>query len=277
MKISTCDDAEVNALINSGVNTNITDKYGKNALHRAAEHGCLKVVDILIKNGANVNAVGGDDSTALAFVASNGTEIVDLLVKNGADVNLNAPIINLIQTHKDDIAIQLIKNGADVNIQYGGEAPMYPLNTAALFAQCPENIVEQLVNAGANLSITNEMGRSPLSEAINDGYDRIAELYIKNGADVNQTDDYGYTPLFLAAQKRLDNVVEMLIKKGANVNARTEDASTPLHWAAQSGSATTVNLLLKNGADKDAKTSDGKTPLDFAEMKGNREIGQFLT
>ncbi|KAJ6645266.1 putative ankyrin repeat protein, partial [Pseudolycoriella hygida] len=196
-----CDDAEVNALINSGVNTNIADENGKNALHRAAEHGCLKVVDILIKNGANVNAIADNQITALALVASNGTEIVDLLVKNGADVNLNAPIITLIQSHKDDVAIQLIKNGADVNIRHGVERPIYPLNTAALFPQCTENIVEQLVNAGANLNIVGQLGRSPLIEAINDGYDSIAELYIKNGADVNHTDDFGYTPLFLAALK----------------------------------------------------------------------------
>ena len=60
-------------------------KKGKTALSKAAYHGHLKVVEILIAHGANVNTK--DFRTPLMWAAGNGHfEIVKLLIAHGADI-----------------------------------------------------------------------------------------------------------------------------------------------------------------------------------------------
>uniref|UniRef100_A0A915K970 Uncharacterized protein n=1 Tax=Romanomermis culicivorax TaxID=13658 RepID=A0A915K970_ROMCU len=56
------------------------------ALHEACNKGCLEAAEILMKNGANVNACGPEDDTPLHDAALNGNkDLVILLLKNGAD------------------------------------------------------------------------------------------------------------------------------------------------------------------------------------------------
>ena len=54
-------------------------------------HHQVDVVNLLLQNGANVNAASYDYVTALYCAARNGDiEIADLLIENGANVNLAA-------------------------------------------------------------------------------------------------------------------------------------------------------------------------------------------
>ena len=64
--------------------------WNKTALHIAAqeitEH--VDVVKVLIQNGADVNAVLDDGTTALHFAVSEGhTDFAKVLIQNGTDVN----------------------------------------------------------------------------------------------------------------------------------------------------------------------------------------------
>ncbi|KAE9389679.1 ankyrin [Gymnopus androsaceus JB14] len=64
--------------------------YG-NALQAAASNGNQAIVQLLLANGADVNAQGGLYTNALYAAASKGNEaIVQLLLTNGADVNAQA-------------------------------------------------------------------------------------------------------------------------------------------------------------------------------------------
>lgn len=75
-------------LIKGGADVNVLNE----PLHAAVSYGKPKVVEILIKNGANVNAQNNHKNIPLHLVAAFGdTEkhlaIAELLVNNGADVN----------------------------------------------------------------------------------------------------------------------------------------------------------------------------------------------
>ncbi len=62
---------------------------GESLLHLAVKNSHLYMVELLLKNGANVNIQDESENTALHYAASNGKkDFVALLIKHGADINL---------------------------------------------------------------------------------------------------------------------------------------------------------------------------------------------
>ncbi|SLM40588.1 P-loop containing nucleoside triphosphate hydrolase, partial [Lasallia pustulata] len=92
--------------------------------------GVTELVQLLLKNGADVNAQGGIYGNALQAASWGGHEsVVQLLLKNGADVNaqgghfgnaLPAAALQAVYcTGRESVVQLLLKNGADVNAQGG--------------------------------------------------------------------------------------------------------------------------------------------------------------
>jgi ankyrin repeat protein len=93
---------------------------------------------------------------------------------------------------------------------------------------------------------------SPIHEAAVAGDVELVEMLIENGADVDDRDVHGYTPLLLAIQAGHTDIAKVLIAGGADVNARAvsdggEDV-TPLYLSIILGRRFTETLLLENGA-----------------------------
>ena len=66
-----------------------TDPSGNTALHMACANGHLDIVKLLLKHGANPNALNKSKNTPLHWAALNGrTEIIELLIEAKADANL---------------------------------------------------------------------------------------------------------------------------------------------------------------------------------------------
>lgn len=64
-----------------------------------------------------------------------------------------------------------------------------------------ENIVDLLIENGANVSASSQDGWTPLHNAANNGHLSILKKLIEKGADVNVKKDDGYIALHNAAQK----------------------------------------------------------------------------
>ena len=58
--------------IESGVNVNAKDEFGKTALHYAAENGYLAAVRFLLENGVDANILNAQGNTALQLAQENG-------------------------------------------------------------------------------------------------------------------------------------------------------------------------------------------------------------
>jgi len=81
--------SEVKSLVSQGADVNCVYKNEITPLHLASRiMGDLGIVELLINNGANVNATtrNGYNSLMVACVR-NDTELVELLLKNKSDVN----------------------------------------------------------------------------------------------------------------------------------------------------------------------------------------------
>lgn len=68
----------------------------------------------------------------------------------------------------------------------------------------------RLVNTGANVNGTNEIGVSVLMFAVMRGDIRIVQLLLESGADADHTDDTGKTALWLAEGFKHEEIATLL-------------------------------------------------------------------
>ncbi|XP_064923937.1 ankyrin-3 isoform X43 [Columba livia] len=268
--------------LKNGVDINISNQNGLNALHLASKEGHVEVVAELIQRGASVDAATKKGNTALHIASLAGqAEVVKVLVTNRANVNAQSQ---------------------------NGFTPLY------MAAQ--ENhleVVKFLLDNGASQSLATEDGFTPLAVALQQGHDQVVSLLLENdtkgkvrlpalhiaarkddtkaaalllqndhNADVeskmmvNRTTESGFTPLHIAAHYGNINVATLLLNRGAAVDFTARNDITPLHVASKRGNANMVKLLLDRGAKIDAKTRDGLTPLHCGARSGHEQVVEML-
>ena len=136
------------------LNVDGRDDQGGTPLHVAADLGKERMVELLLRGGADVNARGVSHGNALQLAVVNGhITVTELLLKNGADVNAQSGYYSTaLQAAANRGHIKLVelllKNGANINAQGGffGSA----LNAAKMGHEkgCMA-VVQLLLKAGA--------------------------------------------------------------------------------------------------------------------------------
>ena len=162
----------------------------------------IEEVRDMVKAGANVNIANDHGKTPLFWAARKGrTEIVALLLVAGADVKTANDFIsptNAVFSRREFEAkygeIHNLLNAADLAQKDG--TPL--LAWAAKKGRT--DIVKLLIEAGANVNVTNKNGSTPLHIAADHGHTEIVKLLIEKEANVNMANKYGLTPLYFAAQ-----------------------------------------------------------------------------
>lgn len=134
--------------------------------------------------------------------------------------------------------------------------------------------VKSWISKGADINEYNDMGWTPLIQAVVQSNEAICALLIENGADINLCSipsDYdpigGKGPecvsaMYAAASFGKKEMMELLIEAGADFSIPDENGATPLHIA--SGDDLMFNQLIEYGADPEAKTNLGYKPVDYA-------------
>lgn len=258
------------------------------ALHMAAERGHAATVQLLLDEGAIVDAATYrpnhpfSGSTALHQAARNGHDkVLEMLLDNGAKIDAQvlwgATALHQAAQYGHVGAITLLLDrGANIESN-ANEASIRPLESAVSGGK--EDAVRVLITRGADLSSTTADLFPLLCRAANSGRVEVVQLLLEHGVSVN-----GVPALWAAAgslAQRRDEVVRLLLKEGADVSERTGmwaiyKEETALHDGARMGFDTTVRLLLENGAEVDALNSDKETPLHIAAMKGHKAVLQIL-
>jgi hypothetical protein len=77
----------IRRVLESGVNVNATDYYGRTPLMIVIENNRVDVVDLLIEYGANVNMADNNGHTPLMYAIFSNVDVVGTLIANGANVN----------------------------------------------------------------------------------------------------------------------------------------------------------------------------------------------
>ena len=175
---------------------------------------------------------------------------------------------------------QLVQDGKIVNTQSGNFGST-PLMCAA--ERGHEQVVVELIRAGASLTATNDSQQTALHHDSWYGQSSVVNTFIEAGANINEQDKYGRTPLMFAAAIGYDQVVLELIRAGANVTAISSHRmtvaadSTALHFAAKYDRIECGILLVEAGADMRTRNRDFKSPLDLASEDFQQAIHQAQT
>ncbi|TKA77323.1 hypothetical protein B0A49_02117 [Cryomyces minteri] len=221
----------VEDFLEKGMDINPESKQHGSVLHAASELGYDRIVEQLLKNGANVNAKSGKYG------------------KNGVDVNIQGGVYgNALQAasaegHEGTVRL-LLDNGADVNAQGGQYGNALPAAAWEFYydggrdekdqERARTNMVQLLLGKGADINIQ-------------------VRLLLDNGADVNaQGGEYG-DALQAAArcyhnttEETATSIVQLLLNKGPNVSAQGGSCGSALRAA--KGHKKILQLLIENGA-----------------------------
>jgi len=82
--------------------------------------------------------------------------------------------------------------------------------------------VKKHLDAGADVNLKDNWGRTPLHYAAGAGYKEIAELLITNGANINKKNDEGKTPLDSAIRRKQTETADLLRKHGVKTAEELE-------------------------------------------------------
>ncbi|KAJ7266763.1 ankyrin repeat domain-containing protein [Mycena rebaudengoi] len=257
--------------------TSISDQHKGWSLIDATRSGNLGMVQLLISQGANVNAEGRFHGNALQAASFNGhEEVVQLLLNRGADVNAQdggyRTALQAASEQGHEAVVQLLLNrGADVNAQ-GGD---YGNALLAASMNGHEAVVELLLNRGAEVNAQGGYYGNALQVASRNGNEAVVQLFLNRGADVNaQGGEYG-TTLQAASYNGHEAVVQLLLDRGADVNAQGGEYGTALQAASLIGHEAVVQLILNGGADVNAHGDYGNALL-VASMNGHEAVVELL-
>lgn len=262
----------------------------------------------LIKLGVDVNQKMPTNRTAAFFVRTK--DSIDLLIKNGADINAqslpgNTPLIQAVIRNNVIVAYELIAN--KVNPNQHNKANATPLTIAINKKNI--NMVKMLIANGADVNYFSSDSQAPIITAVSNADLQIFNLLINMGADVTYTNKLGKTCIYYmqafqeqwtiwrAMLKELKGKIDInhqdingdtvlhinperywLYKElNPDLNIQNHHGDTPLHiLIRKSDNPDIIYSLIEDGADINIKNIDNETAVDLAVKKGNQKIINIL-
>ncbi|KAF7998100.1 hypothetical protein HCN44_009498 [Aphidius gifuensis] len=253
-------------LLANGCDPGARSPRGETALHRAITNGHIgdthKFVEELLNYGcsAGVKEAGGG-LTALHMLTKQLSHAQTLrgLLKNDFDEALKTFEL-------------LAKAGAVNDKDHQGRSALHILASSTAFdnnhRQKVESLVKILLDCGADTTLKNDRGETPLHEALEFGALNTADILISK-TPTGLISRYGESPLHIAAKKNHTEIVDKLLKHGENSSLQNTEGNSPLHLASARGFHQIVSLLLTSSLnDIEQLNDDGLTALQVAAESG---------
>ena len=268
------------------------DTADRNWLMHAARFGYPKLVTVLLRHNANVDAVDASGKTALIHalekantsgdgeLLANLLTCTELMLANNANVNaadadgttalMHAAMLTSSPAHALKFVELLLARNANVNAAnaLGKTALMYVVHKAGM-TYIGFRVKEQLdLLSGVSCSGT-EGGQNVV-----DSYLACTKLLLEHNANVDAADADGRTALMycmygrlsMSSNDMLTKQVALLLDYKANIDAATHKHMTALKMAISDpfykAQTELVAILLRNGADP-LQCGGGQSPLQY--------------
>ena len=255
------------------------DKRGVTPLMVAANSNQLDIAYILVRRGANIDAVDKNGTSAIhRAMAKNHNEILNFLIKRGGDINAATPngktyLMKAIDTMQKKDVNKVIYRSANVNLKVNGVATIFhPLE------QGKDSIANMMISQGSQvLDCTNEKGESPFFVACRTGCNTVVNKILSMpGNNINIVNVDGDTPLIAAIENNHTSICSKLIKQGADISIVNKDGNNALMIAASKGTPSLCQQLIDKGADYKQVNKEGRNALSIAVTMGNTSIVKVL-
>ena len=230
-------------------------------------------VKSLLESHANPNIKHNNQPVLQIATTNKHSKILKLLLKYGADVNaiseLHQSALRIAVENDDLMTVSdLLEAGADTEILYRIELEVYSVikrkywNLKVLDIALLKNnaeIVELLLQKNALIGTSFFI-------AVTNCNSRIVEKFLLRGASINSRDKDGKTPLFHAVEGNNIEIVKLLLMIGASPNVRATNGLLLFHYAMKLGwqlNEEIFELLVHYGADINIPTEKGLLPINM--------------
>ncbi|XP_059479839.1 transient receptor potential cation channel subfamily A member 1 [Neocloeon triangulifer] len=226
------------------------DSEGNVPLHSAVHGGDIKAVELCLRSGAKISTQQHDLSTPVHLACAQGaTEIVRLMFK--MQPGEKAQCLSSCDVQK-----------------------MTPLHCAAMFDH-PE-IVEFLIEEGADMNVVDKERRSPLLLAASKSGWRTVKTLTHFGANIHIKDSSLRNVLHLIVMNggKLEEFASLVCRTQSPqqfellLNERDMSGCSPLHYASREGQIRSLQNLITLGACVSVKNNKNESPLHFAARYG---------
>jgi ankyrin repeat protein len=233
-------------LIQAGADIHQRCPFGRTILHDAVNNHVL--TRLLLDAGADVNAADDNGITPLHEV-TDVDSMVAILDEGPADINKlqadgQSPLLRLVGRRSDtDMIAKFLEYRPDCNVvdEHGNNV----LHTMLKLCIQPEpSIVKALLDAGANPSLKNHEGETPLHalrlgglNSLNNEAVEVLDLLLEAKVDIDIRNKVGATVLFSTLSSGHDHrdhsshACKVLLERGASKDTRDYKGRTLLHEA----------------------------------------------
>jgi ankyrin repeat protein len=248
-------------LIENGANMNAGDIMGRRSLTIAIQKKEEVMIQLLLEKGADINAKDLRNRTPLFYAIEQGNQdAMQLLLEKGADINAKdfrdqTPLIYAIEQGKQDAVQLLLDKGIDM-----------------------KDDIQQLLNKHAAIKGKYYCGQTQLMIAIKQGEKDAARLCSTKGEYIRTLLNCGQTPLLYAlGLESTNDIVQLLIEQSEDINYQDNHGRIPLLYAMQQRRDNKIiRLIIEKGADVNVKDKRGRTPLFLAVYKMDYNIARQL-
>ncbi|KAI0430727.1 ankyrin repeat-containing domain protein [Xylaria sp. FL1042] len=247
------EDHTIKFLLDHGADVNSLGGRTQLPIQIAAAHGPLKIVQLLINAGADVNAVAGGEPALFAAARKGhcGRRVVELLLDSGANLpvdvdSINRLLNNTLDHFQDD---PLFARGYDY-IDYTREGNLNDMRT--VFTDGPGAVIETLLKTSLQLPpqiVSGSKMALVLQRACIVNKPAFVRLLLFKGVDVNAIGGYYGTALQAAARLGHSELVQFLLEQGADPNMLQGKHHTALRAAIIGAHTAIVEALLQHGTD----------------------------
>ncbi|KAE8908431.1 hypothetical protein PF005_g18209 [Phytophthora fragariae] len=258
-----------------GADVNAADYDKRTPLHIAVSDEQLKMVDYLLQCGANAEALDRWGRSPIdCAVETKNVAILRLLEREHYPIHSSK--LSLFEgnatTKTANEGMRRIRSSPDV---------------AAFFRAVQEGNTENVKRSwlgGMGVNVTDELGRTSLHVAVENGQLGVIELLLSAGVNTNVVDARGRSPISIALEKQQFAIAEMLrahqkkkLVITRQVKSSEDEQNIALAFrATKQGDIEKLKQLVPELVRPDMEDYDLRTLLHVASAEGRLQIAKYL-